>query len=130
MRDNLHLERSARLVPLLKDKAYDLTLLEDAKVNDQPAYVVKVAMKGRKDIRLFIDKQSNLLVKTEHPHEDPKAKKQVTQEEFYGEFKDLGGGFTRPTRITAYRDGKKVLEARLLEVSYFEKIPEAEFKQP
>ncbi len=130
MKETIHLERAVRLVPLLKDKAYDLTLLDEAKVNDQPAYVIKAAMKGQKDLLLFIDKETNLLVKTEHQHEDPKAKKEVKQEEYYGVFKDLGGGFKRPTRITAYRDGKKMMDAQLLEVTYLDKAPEGEFTKP
>jgi hypothetical protein len=128
MRETIHLERAVRLVPLLTDKGFELTALDETKVNDQPVNAVKVAMKGHKDLRLYFDKQTNLLVKTEHMHDDPKEGKEVKQEEYYGTFKDLGGGFTRPTRVTAYRDGKKIMDAQLLEVKYLEKIPEAEFK--
>jgi hypothetical protein len=128
MKETMDLERAVRLVPLLTDKAYELTALEETKVNDQPAYGVKVAMKGHKDLKLFFDKETNLLVKTEHLHGD--GDKAVKQEEFYGAFKDLGGGFKRPTRITALRNGKKMLEAQLLEVTYLEKIPAAEFTKP
>jgi hypothetical protein len=128
MHETMHLERAVRLVPLLTDKGFELTALEETKVNNQPAVGVKVAMKGHQDLRLYFDKETNLLVKTEHMHDDGKGGKEVKQEEFYGAFKDLGGGFKRPTRVTAYRDGKKIMDAQLLEVSYLEKIPESEFK--
>jgi hypothetical protein len=128
MHETMHLERAVRLAPLLTDKAFELTALEETKVNNQPVTGVKVAMKGHKDLRLYFDKETNLLVKTEHMHDDGKEGKEVKQEEYYGAFKDLGGGFKRPTRVTAYRDGKKIMEAQLLEVSYLEKIPESEFK--
>jgi hypothetical protein len=128
MRETMHLERAVRLAPLLTDKGFELTALEETKVNNQPVTGVKASMKGHKDIRLYFDKETNLLVKTEHMHDDGKEGKEVKQEEYYGAFKDLGGGFKRPTRVTAYRDGKKIMDAQLLEVSYLEKIPESEFK--
>ena len=130
MRETMHLERCLRLVPLLTDKAYELTALEESKVTNQPAYGVKVALKGRKDLRLYFDKETHLLVKTEHPHDDGKGGGEVKQEEYYSNFKDLGGGFKRPTRVSAYRDGKKVMDAELTEVKYLDKIPEAELGKP
>jgi hypothetical protein len=130
MRENMHLERAVRLVPLLTDKAFELAALEETKVNDQPANSVRVSMKGHKDLRMYFDKETNLLMKTEHMLEEPKEGKEFKQEEYYGDFKDLGGGFTRPTRITVYRDGKKIMEAKLTEVKYLEKIPETEFTKP
>ena len=130
IREVMHLERATRLVPLLTDKAIELALLDETKVNDQPAYGVKVSMKGHKDVRMYFDKETNLLVKTEHMLEEPKEAKEFKQEEYYGEFKDLGGGFKRPTRITYYRDGKKWVEAKVIEVKYLEKIPAAEFTKP
>jgi hypothetical protein len=130
MRETMHVERATRLVPLLADKAIELTLLEETKVNDQPAYGVKVSIKGHKDLRIYFDKETNLLVKTEHMLEEPKEAKEFKQEEYYGEVKDLGGGFKRPTRITYYRDGKKWVEAKVIEVKYLEKIPAAEFTKP
>jgi len=128
MRENLHLQRCVRLAPLLTEKGFELTALEETKVNDQPVYGVKVAMKGHKDLRMYFDKGTNLLVKTEHPHED--GGKEVKQEEFYSTNKDLGGGFKRATRITVFRDGKKVEDAEMSEVKYLEKIPDAELANP
>ena len=130
MRENMHLERAVRLVPLLADKAFELAHLEDTKVNDQPVFAVKVSMKGHKDLRMYFDQATNLLVKTEHKLEEPKEGKEFTQEEYYGDFKDLGGGFKRPTRITVYRDGKKIMEAKLTDVKYLDRIPQAEFTKP
>jgi hypothetical protein len=128
MRETLHLQRCVRLAPLLTEKGLELTALEETKVNDQLVYVVKVAMKGHKDLRMYFDKETSLLVKTEHPHED--GGKEVKQEEFYSANKDLGGGFKRATRITVFRDGKKVEDAEVSEVKYLEKIPDAELANP
>ncbi len=128
LRTTLDVQRAARLVPLLNDPAYHLTALPAEKVNNRSAVGVKVSMKGHKDLRLYFDSETGLLIKTEHIREDG-GNKEVLQEEFYGDFKDFGG-FRRWTRIVAFRDGKKLMEAELLEVKYFDKIDDAEFTKP
>ena len=130
MRETMHLERAARLVPLLNDKAYELAALEESKVNNQPVNGVKVTMKGHKDLRLYFDKETNLLIKSEHPHDDGKGGGEVKQEEYYAEFKDFGDGFKRSSRVSTYRDGKKVMGAVLVEAKCLDKIPEAELAKP
>lgn len=128
MKETMQLDRAVRLVPLLADKTFDLEILPEAKVNDKPVAGLRVTAKGRKDLRMFFDKETGLLVKTEHKLDD-KAGKEVRQEEFYSDFRELGG-FRRPVKVTAFRDGKKVMEADLTEVKYYERIDDAEFAKP
>jgi hypothetical protein len=128
LRATVDLQRAARLVPLLTDNSYRLTALKEEKVNDRPALGVNVSLKGHKDLRLYFDRETGLLLKTEHARDDGSGK-EVLQEEFYGNFKDFGG-FRRWTRIVAFRDGKKLMEAELLDVKYYDKIDEAEFSKP
>jgi hypothetical protein len=133
MRETMHLNRCTRLVPLLKEKGFELTMLPEAKVNEQPANVVKVALKGFKDLTLYFDKGTDLLVKSEHMHDDAKEgqdRKEVKQEEYYSKFKDLGGGYTRPLHMAVYRDGKKVVEMEVLELKYLDKLPDKDFDKP
>src|SRR4051794_12104141 len=54
----------ATLLPL-KDKAFTLTPLPEAKVDDRPAAGVQVSHKGHRDVKLYFDKQTGLLVKSE-----------------------------------------------------------------
>lgn len=128
MKETMQLDRAIRLVPLLSDRAFELETLAENKVNDRPAAVIRVSAKGRKELRMFFDKESGLLTKTEHKLDD-KAGKQVRQEEYYSDFRDLGG-YRRPVKLTAYRDGHKVMEAELTEVKYFERLADAEFAKP
>src|SRR5262249_8160752 len=86
----MFLTRAVRLVPLLRDRTYDLALGSEAKVNDRPCATVKVAVKGHKDLTLFFDKETGLLVKTEHLLTDPGGK-DVKQEEFFSDFKEVEG---------------------------------------
>ena len=128
VRETMQLNRVIRLVPLLTDKAYTLQPLGEVKIEDQPALSVKAAAKERREVRLFFNKANGLLIKTEHLMEDDAGKK-VVQEEFYGDFKD-DQGYKRPMKITAYRNGKKIMEADILDVKYLDKVDEEEFTKP
>lgn len=128
LRDTMRLNQAIRLVPLLKDEAYTLEVLGEVKVEDQPCLGVKASAKGRKDVRLFFNKESGLLVKTEHGLDDG-AGKQVVQEEFYSHFEDVKG-YKRPMKVSAYRGGKKIMEADVTDVQYLDKVDDSEFARP
>ena len=53
--------------------------------------------------------------------------KRVVQEDYFTDFRDLGG-FKRPVKIQSFRNGKKILDAELVEVRYFESLPSSDFK--
>lgn len=128
IRAGMELQRAQRLLPLLEDKSYQLAVLEEIKVNDRPAVGVRVTGRGRKELRLYFDKEYGLLVRGEFHLDDGKGK-QVRQHYFYGDFKDIGG-YKRFTRVKAYRDAKMVMEAELLDAKTFDKIDETEFAKP
>jgi hypothetical protein len=128
MRDSLALARAVRLVPLLTDPGYELSSLGESKVNDRPAVGVKVVVKGQKELRLFFDTQTGLLVKTAHNKDDGSGK-EVEQEEYYSDFRDVGG-FKRPVKVVGLRKGSKIMEAELVEVKYHDSIDVAEFTKP
>jgi hypothetical protein len=128
LRQTLQVARAMRLVPLLSDKTYNLSLLGESKVGDRAALNIKVAAKGHKDLLLYFDKETSLLVKSEHVLDDG-AGKDVKQEEFYSDFRDLGG-FKRPVKMTVFRKGAKVMEAELLDVKYFNRFDDSEFAKP
>ena len=86
---------------------------------------IKVKEVSKPDILLFFDRQTGLLVKTEQIREFENNK--VVQEDYFSDFRDLGG-FKRPVKIQSFRNGKKILDAELVEVKYFEKLPPEDFK--
>jgi hypothetical protein len=127
MRMAMNVQRAARLVPLLTDPAYQLTMLGEEKVNNRSALGIKVSLRGSKDVRLYFDHETGMLIKTEHARDE--GGKEELQEEFFGDFKDFGG-IRRWTRIIVFREGKKVMEAEVLDVKYFDKFDETEFTKP
>lgn len=129
LRAMFYLNRAVRLVPLLRDRNYALTALAETKINDRPAVGVKVGARGARELRMYFDKTSNLLIKTEHVLTDKKTGKEVWQEELYSDFRDLGG-FRRPVKVTVYRNGMRVMESVLTDVKYLDKIDDTEFAVP
>jgi hypothetical protein len=128
LRETFQLQRAVRLAPLLTDRNYELVSLGEVKVNDRPAVGVRVTAKGRRDLRLYFDKELGLLVKSEQTLEAGEGK-EVKHEVYYGDFRDFDG-YKRPVKLAAFRDGKKVMEAELVEAKYLDKIDDAEFTKP
>ena len=129
IRSGLELERAKRLLPLLEDKSYQLAVLDDEiKVNDRPAVGVRIGGRGRKEMRLYFDKEYGLLVRAENRIDDGKGK-EVRQHFFFGDFKDIGG-YKRATKIRAYRDGREIMNAELLDAKPLDKVDETEFAKP
>jgi hypothetical protein len=127
-REKFAINRAIRLAPLLMERNYELTALGEVKVGDRPALGVRVAAKGRRELKLYFDKETHLLVKSEHLLDGADGK-ELKEEVFYGDFRDLGG-YKRPLKLAAYRDGKKVMDAEITDVKYFERIDDAEFAKP
>jgi hypothetical protein len=65
-KEHMHSEAVASLLPLKKDKGYQLSLIGDVQVGDQAAVGVRVAKKGHRDVSLFFDKAKGHLVKSEY----------------------------------------------------------------
>jgi hypothetical protein len=128
MRDTMLLDRIVRLVPLLRDRTFDLALLPPTKINDRPAVGVRVFSRDRREFYLYFDKETNLLVKTEHMLGNGSGKK-IREERYFGSFKDVDGCM-RAFRIMAYRDGRKLLDAELTEVKRLDRLDESEFTRP
>lgn len=127
IRDIMLLNRAERLTTLLPDKAVELTALGDSTLDDKPVVGVQVRLKKHSDVKLFFDKESGLLVKTEHLREA--GGKKVKQEELYSDFKDCDG-FKRATKTVVLLDGKKLLEMDMTDVKYLDNVDETLFTKP
>jgi hypothetical protein len=127
-RQTLELESALRLVPLLNDPANVLTSLGTFALQGKTVVGIRVQGKGQRDLKLYFDSQSALLVKTEHRLDGPGGK-DVVQEAYYSNYREAGG-YRRPGRVAAYRDGKKVMEAELVEAVPLDNLPPEMLQQP
>jgi hypothetical protein len=130
-KEHMHSEAVVGLLPLKKDKSYQLSLIGDVKVGDQPAVGVRVVKKGHRDVSLFFDKAKGHLVKSEYLIKDIKGggDKEMLQTNLYYDYKEFQG--TRlPTRLVTERDGKKYSDTQLTELQLLEELDTSTFDRP
>lgn len=75
----------ATLLPL-KDKSFALTQLGEINIDKRPALGVKASSKDHRDVKLFFDKETGLLVKTERVAKD-EIGQELTEEMFLSDYK-------------------------------------------
>jgi hypothetical protein len=117
------------LLRFADDKDFTLTPLGESKVDDKPVVGVKVVHPGMKDVNLYFAKDTGLLLKIERQAMDVMTNQAVTEERHLLEYFDQDG-VKVPKKVLVKRDGKKYLEAEVLEVKLLDKVDEAEFAKP
>jgi hypothetical protein len=127
-KEQAHAGWVASLVPL-KEKGYTLTTVGEAKVNDKPAVGVKVSYKGRRDVDLYFDKASGLLVKSEARVRDEESGQEVNEETFYSDYKEVQGT-QQAMKFLVKRDGKVFMEGEATSYELTEKLPDSVFDKP
>jgi hypothetical protein len=127
VKEQKHMAEVIRLLPLLKDKSYELSPVGEVQVAGKPAVGVRVSKMGCKDVSLFFDKSSGLMAKVEHRATDANSGQEVAEERIILEYQQVAGA-PAPKRAVLNRDGKKFMELEVLEVKYPDTIDENEFK--
>ncbi len=119
------------LVPLEKDAAFKLAPLGEVKVEGKSAVGVRVTYAGKRDVNLYFDKTSGLLVKHEYQVKDVKGggNKEMNQETFLADYKAANGA-KFPTKINIMREGKKYVEAEMTDYRLLESVDDAVFTKP
>jgi hypothetical protein len=116
------------LLPLTKEKEFTLTPLPEVKVKDKAAVGIKIQAKDRPDIKLYFDRESGLLVKSERDSKDETGNV-LRLESTYSDFKKVDG-VVQPMKILANRDGKKFMEIEITELKFPEKLDSKLFAKP
>jgi outer membrane lipoprotein-sorting protein len=128
VREELQIEGAGGLPEFIK-LPYELNGVGEVKVKDNDAVGVRVSKKGQKDITLFFDKKTHLVVKTEARAYDAEAKQEVTQEKFLSDYRDRNG-LKVPNRVEIHKDGKAFMDIEITEAQAFEKLDDAIFTKP
>jgi outer membrane lipoprotein-sorting protein len=126
-KDELYASYVAQVAPL-KDKSYTLTSLGESKVDNKPAVGVKVASKGHKDISLYFDKDSGLLVKMERQAKTQTGE-EVKQETLFSDYKEVQG-VKHPMKVVIKRDGNAYLDTDISDLKLVDQLDDKLFKEP
>jgi hypothetical protein len=129
LKDAAGLMKVGRLVPLVREKGYELSLIGEAKVEGKDTVGVRVSKKDAKDVNLYFDKQTFLLAKLEHRTSDAMTGNELTEERIIEEYQKTADGIPVPKKVLVKRDGKKFMEAEVQEVKLLEKLDDNEFKK-
>jgi hypothetical protein len=115
---------------VLKKKGFTLSPVGAVKIGQRDATGMKISSKGHRDINLYFDNKTGLLLKMETNVKAMGGDNEVPQETFYEDYKKMDG-FMVPTKIRIKRDGKKFVDVtETTEVKYLEKLDDSEFEKP
>jgi len=128
MKDIGNVMKMGKLVPLL-GKEYELSVIGDDKVEGKEVVGIRVSRKDHKDVSLYFDKKTNLLAKIEHRTVDATSGNEITEERIVLDYEKNKDGIQMPKKVLVKRDGKKLLEAEVLEIKFLEKLDDSEFKK-
>lgn len=127
-KEQAHAGWVSTLAPL-KGKQFTFASVGEIKVGDKPAVGVKVSSKGHRDVDLYFDKETGLLVKTEARVKDDMTGQEVTEESFPTDYKDVQGT-KQSMKFTVKRNGKPFMEGEVTAVELFEKLDAGTFAKP
>jgi hypothetical protein len=129
-KEERYADRVQSLLPLVKEKGFKLEALGEVKVDGKPAVGVRVSHEGQRDINLFFDKESGLLVKSERTVKDFMAGgNEQQQESLFSDYKEIGG-VKHALKLVVNRDGKKYVDAEMSDFEIKDKIDAALFDKP
>lgn len=116
------------LTPLLDGRKFTARAEKDADVDGKPAAVLVVTGSGLRETRLFFDKDSGRLVKTQRKGvtSGPTGVVEVVEESFLSDFKPVDGALL-PMKLVVKHDGKKFMDVTVTEVKFLAKVDPDEF---
>ncbi len=129
MKEQKYAEDLDRLLDLKSDD-YNLEVLSDeVNVDGQPTVGIKISREGHRNVELYFDKSTGLLLKRKQAVLDAASGMEIAQEVIFSNYEDVDG-VKHWKKLVAYRAGKKFLEGTVTEIEFLEKIDEAEFAAP
>ncbi len=127
LKQSMEMQHAMNLTPLLQDKEFKLKSIPAIKVNGKEAAGVAVTGTNLKEIKMYFDRASHLLVKLERMGADPTGGGgEVKQEMFLSDYQDVSG-LKKPTKVSMTNDGKKFMESTVIRQQVMEKIDDKEF---
>lgn len=119
----------ATLLPL-QDKPFRLSVIGDVVVGDQKAAGIKVSHEGKRDVKLFFSKESGLLIKVETMTKAQElGGKEVLQETVIKKH-ELIDGVRQPVKIELTLDGKRYVEAEMVNIESKPDLADSVFGKP
>ncbi|MBL8797644.1 MAG: hypothetical protein JNM56_27340 [Planctomycetia bacterium] len=127
-KENVYFNWVTTLAPL-KGKDFKLTKADEIKVDGKAAIGLLIASKGHRDVKLYFDKETHALVKTERKVRDLSTRKDILEEMYFSNVKDVDG-IKLPLKYAVKWDGQPLADAEMTEAKATEKLDEKLFAKP
>ena len=116
------------LLPLNRPE-FLLSLVGETIIENRPAIGVNAAHEGHRDVNLYFDKGTGLLIKTETRVKEETTRQEITQETFLSDFKEVQN-IKLPMKFVVKRDGKLLIVGEMLNYQRAEKLDDSIFAKP
>jgi hypothetical protein len=127
-KEEVYASRIASLAGL-KDPKVKITSIGDSKVDDRAVAGIKVTSESHKDISLYFDKETGLLIKALRKVKAMSGE-DVDQEALFSDFKVDSDGIKRPKKQEMKRDGKDFISMEITDLKAVDSLPGSTFAKP
>lgn len=126
-REMLHADWIGSLRAML-DHPIPIAYAGEARIEGQAAVGITVSDEGHRPVKLFFDKKSGLLLKSEAQAKDPESHQEYAYEEIYSDYRTVQGlKFAMRTKVL--KKGKLYSERERMQVTPLEKLDERLFAE-
>jgi hypothetical protein len=123
-----HKHLDTTLLPL-KDKEVELAGLGESRVEGRPAVGLRVRRPGQPDLKLYFDKQTKLLLKSEMTSKARDGGKGTHLEYYYSDYQDFDG-IKLARKLKRFADGKPQGEVEIVEFRPRPRLEQHLFERP
>jgi len=128
IKEEVYASQVQRLTPLL-GRDYQLVPLQSINVDRKPAVGVRVTSRGHRPIDIYFDRATGLPVETVRQASDFADAKKYVQARLFSDYRTIDSLKTA-TRVTIYKDDKKLMTQEVTKVKYLPRIEADVFAKP
>jgi hypothetical protein len=128
MKQGVYASNLRHLTPLLKGDKYKLAAAGEKQIAGKTAVGVKVTAPGAREVRLFFDKATDLLLAQERPSFDA-AGKPVEQQEIFSDYREAEG-MKYPGSTVIMQNGQRYIVSEVVSFKPLQKVESREFTIP
>jgi hypothetical protein len=128
MKQAAHARNLRRLTPLLKGDKYKLAMAGEKQIAGKTAVGVKVTAEGAREVRLYFDKATDLLLAQER-HSFDAAGKPTEQQEIFSDYREAEG-LKYPAHTAVMQNGERYIVSEVVSIKLLQKVDSREFTIP
>lgn len=113
----------------LSEPGVKLASLGESNIGGKKAVGIKVSSPGFRDVCLYFDKASALLLERTLQYKEPSTDKLTVEKTSFSKYEDVSGRMVA-TRHVLSHDGVEIAISELTQITFAEKLPDDTFKKP